>query len=59
MRELSLHVLDILQNSIEAGARHLLLEITESSSTNRLIIHIQDDGKGMDQQTVERVTDPF
>ncbi|MHB9033106.1 MAG: ATP-binding protein [Anaerolineae bacterium] len=59
MRELSLHILDILQNSIEAGARHLELGIDESTSANKLIICIQDDGKGMDEQTVARVVDPF
>ncbi|MHB1355152.1 MAG: ATP-binding protein [Anaerolineae bacterium] len=59
MRELSLHILDILQNSIEAGARHLELEISESTSANRLVIRITDDGRGMDRQTVERVLDPF
>lgn len=59
MRELSLHILDILQNSIEAGARHLDLEINESISANRLVISITDDGRGMDRQTVERVLDPF
>lgn len=59
MRELSLHILDILQNSIEAGARHLDLKISESTSTNRLVISIADDGRGMDRQTVERVVDPF
>ncbi|MCE5257595.1 MAG: ATP-binding protein [Chloroflexi bacterium] len=59
MRELSLHILDILQNSLEAGAQHLVLEINESSGANRLIIRVQDDGRGMDRQTLERVTDPF
>lgn len=59
MRELSLHILDILQNSIEAGAHHLDLQINESTSTNRLVISIEDNGRGMDRQTVERVVDPF
>lgn len=59
MRELSLHILDILQNSIEAGARHLDLEIVESVKNNTLTIRGQDDGKGMDEQTITKVTDPF
>lgn len=59
MRELSLHILDIVQNSLEAGAHHITLEITESHCQNRLTIRIQDDGKGMDKQTAERVMDPF
>jgi anti-sigma regulatory factor (Ser/Thr protein kinase) len=59
VRELSLHILDILQNSIEAGARHLEVDITESTSANRFIINITDDGRGMDEQTVKQVMDPF
>lgn len=59
MRELSLHILDLLQNSIEAGARHITLDINESTSENRLSIRVLDDGRGMHQDTVQRVLDPF
>jgi anti-sigma regulatory factor (Ser/Thr protein kinase) len=59
VRELSLHILDIMQNSIEAGARHLDINISESTGANRIRISITDDGRGMDGQTLERVLDPF
>lgn len=59
MRELSLHILDIAQNSIVAGAETLRIAIIEDLVKDRLIIRIKDDGKGMDEETVTRVVDPF
>ena len=59
MRELALHVLDILQNAVEAGARRVDLTIDEDSKADRLTVAIEDDGRGMDAATVARVTDPF
>jgi hypothetical protein len=59
VRELSQHLLDLLENSIQAGARHVALEIIESTAQNRLSFSISDDGRGMDAETVRQVTDPF
>lgn len=59
MRELSLHILDIAQNSIVAGAQTLRIAIIEDLVQDRLTIRIKDDGKGMDEETVARVVDPF
>jgi hypothetical protein len=59
MRELSLHILDLIQNSLEAGATCIDVEITEDSGLNQLVIRISDNGRGMDQTTVKRVKDPF
>lgn len=59
MRELSLHILDIAQNSIVAGAEVLRIAIIEDLVHDRLIIRIKDDGKGMDEETIQRVVDPF
>ncbi len=59
MLELALHVLDILQNTVEAGATHVELGITEDEPADRLVITVTDDGRGMDGQTVRRVLDPF
>ncbi len=59
MTELSLHILDIVQNSIRAEARSIEIEIKEEQKINRLTIIINDDGKGMDQETLAQVTDPF
>lgn len=59
MRELSLHVLDVLENALAAGATLIELEISESSAQNRLSIRVTDNGCGMDAETVARVSDPF
>ncbi|MBR5306784.1 MAG: sensor histidine kinase, partial [Oscillospiraceae bacterium] len=58
MQELSLNILDIAQNSIVANAT--LIEITvEVDENDFLAITIRDNGKGMDQETVENVINPF
>lgn len=59
MRELSLHILDIVQNSLEAGATHITIEIDEDLAEDRLTIRVMDNGRGMDAETLRRVTDPF
>jgi anti-sigma regulatory factor (Ser/Thr protein kinase) len=59
MRELSLHVLDLVENAIEAGAQHVDLSIVDDLDSDRLSITIRDDGRGMDAQTVLAVRDPF
>ncbi len=57
MKELSLNILDIAQNSIKAGADTIKIELTESS--NRFEIRITDNGCGMTEDFVRNVTDPF
>mgnify|MGYP000846773118 CR=1 FL=1 len=59
MKELSLHILDIAENSVRADARTIIIDIEENSLKNLLTIKIQDDGKGMDAEMVARITDPF
>lgn len=59
MKELSLHILDIVQNSIKAGAKNIEIEIDENSKTNLLSIEINDNGCGMSKEFLERVRDPF
>lgn len=59
MRELSLHILDIAQNSIAAESETLRIAIIEDLTMDSLIIKIKDDGVGMDSDTVKKVIDPF
>ncbi len=57
MLELSLNILDIVQNSISADAKNI--EIIIKLIQDNLIIEINDDGKGMDEKTLENVQNPF
>ena len=59
MQQLSQHVLDLAQNAVEAGARHVGIEVVEDLSGDRLTIRVVDDGRGMDEATIRRATDPF
>lgn len=59
MRELSLNVLDIAQNSVRAEASLIKIELTESTKTNELEISISDNGKGMTAEQLQSVRDPF
>lgn len=59
MNELSLHILDAMENSLEAGATRIELTIEEDLAADRLTITIVDNGRGMDEETVAKVLDPF
>lgn len=59
MRELSLHILDALQNSLEAGADRIELVIEEDPIADRLHITIRDNGRGMSTEQLARAFDPF
>ncbi|MDP0941747.1 sensor histidine kinase, partial [Klebsiella quasipneumoniae] len=59
MKDLSLHILDIVQNSIRANARNVGISIAEQAGAGILVIEVSDDGSGMPQEVLERVTDPF
>lgn len=59
MRELSLNILDITQNSIKANAKHIDILIVENTREHTLMIGIYDDGCGMSEEQINRVKDPF
>jgi hypothetical protein len=59
MKELSLHILDITQNSIRAQATLVKLTISESVPENHFSITIEDDGCGIPAEQLKNVTDPF
>ena len=59
MKELSMHILDIAQNSVHADSKLVEIEICENIEKNIFEIRIKDDGKGMDEETLKKVTDPF
>jgi anti-sigma regulatory factor (Ser/Thr protein kinase) len=53
--ELSLHILDIAMNSLAAGARTVSISVLEHARSDTLTIRIEDDGRGMDAPTLQRV----
>ena len=59
MEDLSLHVLDIAENSIAAGASSVVIRVRESRQENVLVIEIADNGGGMSREALGKATDPF
>jgi hypothetical protein len=59
MKDLALHILDILQNSVTAGATLIKLQIDEVPDKDEYLVKFNDNGKGMDEETIKHVTDPF
>ena len=59
MEDLSLHILDIAENSINAGASKIRIKIIENVKKNLLLIEIADNGKGMDEDIIKMARDPF
>lgn len=59
MEDLSLHILDIAENAVEAGATRIVIAINENEARNILTIRISDNGQGMSQRTARRALDPF
>lgn len=59
MNELSLHILDICQNSIKADANLIKIIIEEDTKNDLYTIIIEDDGCGMNELTLSEVSDPF
>ena len=57
MKELSLNILDVAENSVKAKAS--LIEILLSQHQNILTLIIKDDGCGMTEEILKGVTDPF
>lgn len=54
-----MNVLDVAQNSVAAGAKLIQITLKADDARGMLVIAIEDDGKGMTEETAARVTDPF
>jgi anti-sigma regulatory factor (Ser/Thr protein kinase) len=59
VRELSLHILDVLENAVEAGASAIKVHIEEDVKADRMAIEIVDNGCGMNPSVIDKVFDPF
>ena len=59
MKEISLHILDIAQNCVRADASHIYITIREQINLNQFEIEIEDNGRGIDQEILPLITDPY
>jgi Histidine kinase-, DNA gyrase B-, and HSP90-like ATPase len=59
MKDISLHVLDIVQNSISANATMIEISIGENQVENTYCVRIKDNGKGMTPEMAKKVSDPY
>ena len=59
MEDLSLHVLDIVENALTAAADRVRILIHEDTETDQLLLEIEDNGRGMDAALRQQVLDPF
>lgn len=59
MQDISLHLLDLAQNSIAAGATLVDISVREFPKEGYMLLRIRDNGKGMDAHQLNRVSDPF
>ncbi|NJK87441.1 MAG: HAMP domain-containing histidine kinase [Bacteroidales bacterium] len=58
MKDISLHIMDIVQNSVNAGATQITISVSENAN-GMMVISVKDNGCGMDKDTIEKVTNPF
>ena len=59
MEDLSLHILDIAENATRAGGKKVIIKLLAEQTNESLTLSIEDNGTGMDQETVNKVLDPF
>jgi hypothetical protein len=59
LEELSDHVMDIVMNSVRANAKNIKVSVAADRAKDLLTISIVDDGKGMTEETLQKVLDPF
>ena len=59
VEDLCFHLLDLVQNSVAAGAKNIKVTINEPVAKDILTMTVEDDGRGMDRQTLAKVQDPF
>lgn len=59
MLDLAMHILEILMNSIHALAKNIKFSIRDSKLDDKIIMIVEDDGKGMSEEQVSKITSPF
>lgn len=59
MEELALHILDLLENALAAGARLIIVNIIEDTERGVITIEVEDDGRGIEAEALAQILDPF
>ncbi|MBN2493753.1 MAG: ATP-binding protein [Deltaproteobacteria bacterium] len=59
MEDLSLHLLDLAENSIRSQATRIEISLVEEMERDLLTVRVKDNGKGMDLDAAGRAVDPF
>ena len=59
MKELAMHVYDLMENSTAANSTEVSLTIRDSLKDNVYAFTIKDNGKGMSPEFLAKVTDPY
>jgi len=59
MEDISLHILDVAENGIIAGADLIKINVSEDVTRDVLEVAIQDNGRGMSPELLKNVLDPF
>jgi len=59
MRDISLHILDIAENALRAGASLIEIDVTIDDGQDLLQVRVQDNGCGMSGEMMQKVRDPF
>ena len=59
MEDLAMHILEILMNSIHALSKNIKFTIHDSSLNDKIIMIVEDDGKGMSEEQVAKISSPF
>ncbi|MCB6993386.1 ATP-binding protein [bacterium 210820-DFI.6.37] len=59
MKELALHIMDVMQNSITADSSEISVGVKTCQEDCQLVITVKDNGCGMDEETLKKATDPF
>ncbi len=59
MPDIAMHLLDIVYNSIRANASLIRIFVENSLNEDRITCRVEDNGKGMDEETVKKVQNPF
>jgi anti-sigma regulatory factor (Ser/Thr protein kinase) len=59
LEDISLHILDVVENSVAAGAKTVGITVTEDEEADVVSVEITDDGAGMSPEVLRRAMDPF